>query len=229
MQVRSLTQEDPLEEEMAAHSSILAWKIPRAEEPGRLQSKELQRVGHDWVTKHTPELGLKPDMILITYFLFSLSMYKSIHTHTYTHILLLGSWCLNCMCFSAKKKALNFSRKKGSWGGWEDSGRAVRWSRRSCWTEIEKMVPFSNNSQPALSFLKDSGSAPSVVLLSPVLGCSLPLTHSKWLCILTQASGQAVILVDKTRAQKGQKIHILQPGEDLPPGNLGGLWQRQNL
>ena len=41
--------EDPLEE-MAAHSSILAWKIPWAEEPGELQSMESQRVGHDWVT-----------------------------------------------------------------------------------------------------------------------------------------------------------------------------------
>ena len=40
-QVRSLGQEDPLEEEMAAYSSILAWKIPQTEEPGGLQSKEL--------------------------------------------------------------------------------------------------------------------------------------------------------------------------------------------
>ena len=40
--VRSLGQEDPLEEEMATHSSIRAWKIPWAEEPGRLQVKELQ-------------------------------------------------------------------------------------------------------------------------------------------------------------------------------------------
>ena len=39
--------EDPLEESMAAHSSILAWKIPWTEEPGRLQSTGLQRVGHD--------------------------------------------------------------------------------------------------------------------------------------------------------------------------------------
>ena len=45
--VRSLDQEDPLEKEMAAHSSTLAWKIPWAEEPGRLQSMGLQRVGHD--------------------------------------------------------------------------------------------------------------------------------------------------------------------------------------
>ena len=46
-QVRSLSREDPLEEGMAAHSSILAWGIPWAEEPGRLQSKGLKRFGHD--------------------------------------------------------------------------------------------------------------------------------------------------------------------------------------
>ena len=45
--VQSLGQEDPLEREMAAHSSILAWRIPWIEEPGRLQSREPQRVGHD--------------------------------------------------------------------------------------------------------------------------------------------------------------------------------------
>ena len=48
--LRSLGQEDPLEKEMAIHSSILAWRIPWTEEPGRLQSTGLQRVGHDWVT-----------------------------------------------------------------------------------------------------------------------------------------------------------------------------------
>ena len=47
MQVRSLGQEDPPEEEMATHSNILAWKIPWTEEPGELQSMESQRVGHD--------------------------------------------------------------------------------------------------------------------------------------------------------------------------------------
>ena len=45
--VQSLSQEDPLEKEMATHTSTLAWKIPWTEEPGRLQSIELQRVGHD--------------------------------------------------------------------------------------------------------------------------------------------------------------------------------------
>ena len=43
-QVQSLGQEDPLEEEMATHSSILAWRIPWTEEPGRLQSMGSQRV-----------------------------------------------------------------------------------------------------------------------------------------------------------------------------------------
>ena len=45
--VRSLSWEDPLEKGMAAHSSILAWRTPWTEEPGRLQSMGLQRVGHD--------------------------------------------------------------------------------------------------------------------------------------------------------------------------------------
>ena len=45
--VRSLGQEDPLEEEMTTHSSTLAWKIPWTEEPGRLQSMGSKRVGHD--------------------------------------------------------------------------------------------------------------------------------------------------------------------------------------
>ena len=51
MRVGSLGWEDPLEKEMATHSSILAWRIPLAEEPGRLQSTGSQRVRHDLTTK----------------------------------------------------------------------------------------------------------------------------------------------------------------------------------
>ena len=51
--VRSLGREDPLEKEMATHSSTLAWKIPWTEEPGMLQSMGSQRVGHDWATSLT--------------------------------------------------------------------------------------------------------------------------------------------------------------------------------
>ena len=46
-QVPSLGPEDPLEEDVATHSSILAWRIPRTKEPGGLQSIESQRVGHN--------------------------------------------------------------------------------------------------------------------------------------------------------------------------------------
>ena len=50
---QSLGQEDPLEKGMATHSSIPAWRIPRTEEPGGLQSMGSHRVGHDWATKHS--------------------------------------------------------------------------------------------------------------------------------------------------------------------------------
>ena len=49
--VRSLGKKDPLEKEMATHSSMCAWKIPQTEEPGGLQSMGLQRIGYDLVTK----------------------------------------------------------------------------------------------------------------------------------------------------------------------------------
>ena len=51
-QVPSPGQEDPLEKEMAIHSSVPAWEFPRTEEPGGLQSTGCRRVGHDWVHEH---------------------------------------------------------------------------------------------------------------------------------------------------------------------------------
>ena len=54
MGVRSLNWEDPLEEGMAIHSSIVAWRIPWTEEPGGLQSKGSLRVGHDWSVQDGP-------------------------------------------------------------------------------------------------------------------------------------------------------------------------------
>ena len=56
IQVPSLGWEDPLKEEMATHASILAWKFSRREEPGRLQSMGLQKVGHDLATEHVAQL-----------------------------------------------------------------------------------------------------------------------------------------------------------------------------
>ena len=57
-QVWSLAREDPLLEEMSTHSSVITWRIPWTEEPGRLQSIGSQRVGHDQVTKHTYSLNI---------------------------------------------------------------------------------------------------------------------------------------------------------------------------
>ena len=51
--VQSLGQKDPLEKEMATHSSMLAWRIPWTEEAGRLQSPGSWKVGHDWATSHS--------------------------------------------------------------------------------------------------------------------------------------------------------------------------------
>ena len=74
--VWSLDQEDPLEEEMATHSSILAWRISWTEEPGWLQSTGSQKVGHDWVTEHTHT----QTHIFVHLFCFLDSTYKWTHT-----------------------------------------------------------------------------------------------------------------------------------------------------
>ena len=60
-QVRALGSEDPLEKEMAIHSSTIAWKIPWTEEPGRLQSMGLQRVRHDLETSLMTQAARETD------------------------------------------------------------------------------------------------------------------------------------------------------------------------
>ena len=60
MWVGSLDWEGPLEMEMATHSSTLAWKTPWTEDPSGLQSKDLQRVGHDWVTNFHCQITMGP-------------------------------------------------------------------------------------------------------------------------------------------------------------------------
>ena len=58
MWFRSLGQEDPLQKEMATHSSILAWETPRTEEPGRLQPVVLPRVRYGWTSNATSTASL---------------------------------------------------------------------------------------------------------------------------------------------------------------------------
>ena len=99
--VWSLGREDPLEKEMATHSSNLAWRIPWTEEPGRLQSTGLQRVGHDWAT--SPHLNLLqsaslstkyreylPQMLWVfTLQLWILTNLSQIHLHVSTGVIIL--------------------------------------------------------------------------------------------------------------------------------------------
>ena len=63
--VRSLGSEDPLEEEMATHSSILTWRIPWTEDPDRLQSMGSQRVGHNWATSLSFFLWVYLTMVIV--------------------------------------------------------------------------------------------------------------------------------------------------------------------
>ena len=64
--VQFLGWEDPLEEGMATHSSILAWEIPWTDEPGGLHAMEWQRVRQDWVIKHSLEMSFHLEMELMT-------------------------------------------------------------------------------------------------------------------------------------------------------------------
>ena len=92
--VGSLDQEDPLEKEMATHSSILAWRIPWTEEPGGLQSTGSQRVGHNWVIKSNTE-----------------------YTYVYTHVPRLPWW------LSSKESACS-ARDTGDVGSIPGLGRS---------------------------------------------------------------------------------------------------------
>ena len=129
--VWSLGQENPLEKQMATHSSILAWRIPWTEEPVRLQSLGLQRVGHNWATNtctsaraHTHTQSLSGFLSLlgsVGYFSRNASIYLyyhvyrhkvgyssflSFHCDNYPFILYDGSFCFLSL-FSWSRKTLD--------------------------------------------------------------------------------------------------------------------------
>ena len=89
-QVRSLSWKDPLEEKMATHSSILAWRIPWTEEPGRLQSMGLQRVGYDWATN---------TLVSCTWYDFQMCLiwFSGISAPQDSHRVVLGPSVLECL------------------------------------------------------------------------------------------------------------------------------------
>ena len=89
-----------LKEKMATHSSIPAWKIPRTEEPGGLQSKRSQRVGHDQVTEHayfSPVFFFFPS--LCCFCLFNILHFLLIYEKIYTIIISLKiSFLMTALC-----------------------------------------------------------------------------------------------------------------------------------
>ena len=99
VQVRSLGREDPLEKEMAPHSSTLAWKSPRTEKPGRLQSVGSQRVRQDGVTSLSLSLCLSSKWfhLRLTFFLFSnLGQIMAQQTSIHINCLMAGGWYTSC-------------------------------------------------------------------------------------------------------------------------------------
>ena len=70
--VQSLGWEDPLEGGMTTYSSILAWRIPWTEEPGGLQPMGLQRVGDDWMTKHSTVISDYAPLLMVQGLIWSL-------------------------------------------------------------------------------------------------------------------------------------------------------------
>ena len=100
--VRSLGQEDPLEKEMAPHSSTLAWKIPWTVKPGRLQSMGSQRVGHNWATS----------LYFLTVILLSIIKPENFWASVPSYFWLYSLWP---GCHSLEKGKYNNTFRKSLW------------------------------------------------------------------------------------------------------------------
>ena len=96
-QTRPLGQEDPLEKEMAVHSSVLAWRIPWTEETGRLRSMGSQRVRRNWVTNTTT--GNIVDASCGISYWIKLSKIQDIRTFRFPMLIKYKN-CFNYLCFS---------------------------------------------------------------------------------------------------------------------------------
>ena len=104
-QVQSMGWKDPLEEEMATHSSIRAWKIPWTEEPGGLQST--QRVRHNWATEHVVDLQCCINFSCTAQLYWRL-LNCSVHPHT-------GLFDSVPLCLLANPPILEMMQMGGSW------------------------------------------------------------------------------------------------------------------
>ena len=148
--VWSLGWEDPLEKVMSTHSSILAWKIPWMEKPGRLQSVGSQRVGHDWVPslsfKHAllPHLYIKIDTICMTP---NLLMFYTMSENYFVN------YCINV---HASQVALVVKDPTSKWRrhkrlGFNPWVRKISWRRK--WQSAPVFLPGESHGQSSLAGL----------------------------------------------------------------------------
>ena len=107
-QIQSLGWEDPLEKEMATHSSILAWEIPWSEEPSGLQSMGLQRVRHDWAHMHNLLVGNGSGCLAGKKILFPSRRELCLWLGGYFYSAILASWCWVRLCIFPSSPHLIF-------------------------------------------------------------------------------------------------------------------------
>ena len=112
---QSLGQEDPLEEGMATHSSILAWRIPWSEEPGGLQSMGSQRIRHDWATNFHVRNSLCLQQAIIDTFISGGCV-------TYS----MKRWAMPCRATQYGRVMVERSDK--TWSTGEENGKALQYS-----------------------------------------------------------------------------------------------------
>ena len=112
-QFQSMSQEDPLEKGMATHSSILAWRIPWTEEPGRLQSVGSRRVRHDWATSFHCHFMVSKYIYMSLFPVFRgiaavlWTFVWSFSPETLSFLLFqLGFWVLRCLFYDWSYNAL---------------------------------------------------------------------------------------------------------------------------
>ena len=106
--VRPLGREDPLEKEMATHSSILAWRISWTEEPGRLQSTRSQRVGHDWATSLSLSLRVSNLLLIV---IISNHMISELYISNLTILLFNNEKNGNCILPGKKRWRMIMKQK----------------------------------------------------------------------------------------------------------------------
>ena len=170
--VWSLGWENTLEKEMTTHSSILAWRIPWTEEPGKLQSMGSQRIRHEWATKHSTKTKASVDAGSST----------SFNPHRIPVRQVLFYWWGNQ---GFRGHAYDLSHAARQWGRW-DSPLWVRfwslWSMSCFWKSQQRILPrFLKTSRaglPSLLISRGYGFL-SVLLKYPMLSHSF-LRRMTW-------------------------------------------------